>query len=165
MFMFMPTSSFGMGASVLVGQNLGAHKPERAEKSAWLATWLVTGFAILVSLIFFIFAEPVIRIFNDEPEMVKLGIQFLHIAVISWMFMGFQSVLMNCLQGAGDTVPTMIFSIITTWLITIPLSYYLPKYTDWGVLSIRWAITASSIAGAFANIIYFRLGKWKTRRV
>lgn len=165
MFIFMPTSSFGMGAGVLVGQNLGAKKPERAAKSAWMAVWLVSGFAVVIALVFYFLAGPIIRIFNNEPEMVNLGIQFIHIAVVSWIFMGFQSVLMNCLQGAGDTIPTMIISIITTWLITIPLAYFLPKYTEWGVISIRWAISASAVMGALANIIYFRMGRWKTRRV
>lgn len=165
MFIFMPTSSFGMGAGVLVGQNLGAGKPDRASKSAWMAVWVVTALAIFVALVFFFFAEPVIRLFNTEPEMITLGVQFIHVAVVSWVFMGFQSVLMNCLQGAGDTLPTMIISIVTTWMITIPLSYFLPKYADWGVISIRWAISVASVAGALANIVYFRMGRWKNRVV
>src|SRR4030042_2899539 len=122
MFIFMPTSSFGMGAGVLVGQNLGAGKPDRASKSAWMAVWVVTALALFIALVFFFLAEPVIRLFNTEPEMVALGVQFIHVAVVSWLFMGFQSVLMNCLQGAGETVPTMIISIMTTWIITVPLS-------------------------------------------
>ena len=165
MFIFMPTSSFGMGAGVLVGQNLGAGKPERAEKSAWIAVWLVTAFSVCIAVLFYFLAEPVIRIFNSEPDMVEMGILFIQIGVVSWLFMGFASVLMNCLQGAGDTIPTMVIAIVTTWAITMPLAYFLPKYTDWGIASIRWAISASSVIGALANIIYFRMGKWKTRRV
>jgi Na+-driven multidrug efflux pump len=72
---------------------------------------------------------------------------------------------MNSLQGAGDTLPPMIISIITTWVVTMPIAYFLPKYTSFGVVGIRWALTISTIAGAFANFVYFRLGKWKTRRV
>jgi putative MATE family efflux protein len=165
MFLFMPAMSFGAGAGVLVGQNLGALKPERAEKSAWLAAWLVEVFAIVVSVILFIWAGPVVRLFNSDPAMVAIATQFVHIAVVGWLVMGFQSVLMNSLQGAGDTMPTMIISIITTWCITIPLAYFLPKYTSWGILSIRWAMTVSSIVGALAMVIYFRTGQWKTRRV
>jgi putative MATE family efflux protein len=163
MFLFMPAMSFGAGAGVLVGQNLGAQKPERAEKSAWLAAGFVEIFAIVVSLVLFIWAGPVVRLFNNDPDMVSIATQFVHIAVVGWVFMGFQSVLMNSLQGAGDTIPTMIISIITTWLITIPLAYFLPKYTSWGILSIRWAMTASAIVGALALVVYFRTGKWKTR--
>jgi Na+-driven multidrug efflux pump len=62
-------------------------------------------------------------------------------------------------------MPTMIISIITTWVITLPLAYFLPKYTDSGVMGIRWAMSLSPVAAGIANIIYFRTGKWKTRRV
>lgn len=165
MFMFTPAMAFGMGAGVLIGQNLGAKQPERAEKSAWLAVGLVEVFVILASLALFIWTGPALRIFNSEPDMVKLGGEFLRIALVGYVVIGFMFVLMNCLQGAGDTVPMMIISIITTWLITIPLAYFLPKYTNWGVYSIRWAMTASMVAGGVANLIYFRTGKWKTRKV
>jgi putative MATE family efflux protein len=165
MFIMMPAMSFGMGASVLVGQNLGAKKPERAEKSAWFAVMLVEAFVIAVSLIFFIWAGPVVRLFDTDPAMDTIAIQFIYIAAVGWLLMGFTMVLQNCLQGAGDTVPTMIIAIVTAWAITIPLSYLLPKYTSWGVIGIRWAITASAIIAAIANIIYFRVGRWKTRRV
>jgi putative MATE family efflux protein len=165
MLLFMPAQSFGMGASVLVGQNLGAKKPERANKSAWLAVWLVNGFAVVLSLAFFIWSGPVIRLFNNDPAMVTLAVPFLHIAIVGWILIGFQSVLMTCLQGAGDTVPPMLIGIATTWLITIPLAYFLPKYTSWGILSIRWAMTASMIVSSIAMVIYFRTGKWKSRTV
>ncbi|MDD5288643.1 MAG: MATE family efflux transporter [Dehalococcoidales bacterium] len=164
-FMCTPAIAFGMGAGVLVGQNLGAKQPGRAEKSAWLAVGLVEALAILASVALFIWTGPAIRIFNSEPDMVAMGGEFLRIALVGYLAVGFMFVLMNCLQGAGDTVPMMIISIITTWLITIPLAYYLPKYTDWGVYGIRWAMTASMLVAGVANIIYFRTGKWKTRRV
>jgi putative MATE family efflux protein len=165
MFIFMPAMSFGMGAGVLVGQNLGAKKPERAEKSAWLAVGLVEAFVVAVSLVMFIWTGQVVRLFNNDPAMDATATQFIHIAVAGWALMGFMFVLMNCLQSAGDTLPTMFISIITTWVITIPLAYFLPRYTGWGVIGIRWAMTTSAIVGALANLIYFRTGRWKTRKV
>jgi putative MATE family efflux protein len=165
MFIFMPAMSFGMGAGVLVGQNLGAKQPERAEKSAWLAVGVVEAFVIAASLVMFIWTGPVIRLFNNDPAMNATATQFIHIAVFGWILMGFMFVLMNSLQGAGDTLPTMFISIITTWVITIPLAYFLPRYTSWGAIGIRWAMTASIIVGALANIVYFQTGRWKTRRV
>ena len=165
MFIFMPAMSFGMGAGVLVGQNLGAKKPERAEKSAWLAVGIVESFVVAVSLVVFIWPGLVIRLFNTDPTMDAVAIQFIHIAVAGWVLMGFMFVLMSCLQGAGDTIPTMIINITTTWIITMPLAYFLPRYTSWGVIGIRLAMSASIIVGALANVIYFRTGRWKTRRV
>jgi Na+-driven multidrug efflux pump len=165
MFMVMPMWAFGMGAGVLVGQNLGAKQPKRAERSAWLAVGLAEAFAIVASLALFVWTGPTIRIFNSEPAMVKTTSEFLQIALMGWVVMGFMFVLMNTLQGAGDTVPTMVISIVTMWGVTLPLAYFLPRVTDWGVYGIRWAMTASTVVGAIANIIYFRTGKWKTRRV
>ncbi len=165
MLILMPAMAIGMGAGVLVGQNLGAKQPQRAERSAWLAVGLVEVFAILASAVLFFWATPVIRIFNSDPASDATATQFLHIAIVGWLFIGFMFVLMNSLQGAGDTVPTMVISIITTWFITIPFAYFLPKWTNWGVIGIRWAMTASTLIGGLANVIYFRTGKWKTRRV
>jgi len=165
MFIFMPAMSFGMGAGVLVGQNLGARQPQRAEKSAWLGVAVVEVFVIAISAAIFMWTGPVIRVFGSDPSMDSVAVQFVRIAVYGWVLMGFMFVLMNALQGAGDTVPTMIISIVTTWAITMPLAYFLPKYTSFGALGIRWALTGSTIAGAVANVIYFRMGKWKIRRV
>jgi putative MATE family efflux protein len=165
MFIFMPTMSFGQGAGVLVGQNLGAKQPERAEKSAWLAVGLVEAFIIVIGLAMFIWTAPVIRIFNSDPVLVETGIQFIHIAIAGWALMGFMFVLMNSLQSAGDTVPTMIINVIVTWVITIPFAYFLPRYTSWGIIGIRWAMSASVFVGALSNIAYFRTGRWKTRMV
>jgi putative MATE family efflux protein len=165
MFILMPAMSFGQGAGVLVGQNLGARKPERAVKSAWLGVAVVEGFVVLVSAVMFAWTIGVIRVFNTDPSMDAVAVQFIHIAVYGWAVMGFMFVLMNALQGAGDTWPTMIISIVTAWGITIPLGLLLPRYTSFGAVGIRWAITASTLAGAVANVIYFRTGRWKTRRV
>jgi Na+-driven multidrug efflux pump len=86
------------GVGVLVGQNLGAKKPERAEKSAWLVVALVEGFVITVSVIALIWTRFIVRIFNTDPALDMIAIQFIHIAVADWVLMGFNFVLMNCLQ-------------------------------------------------------------------
>lgn len=164
-FFMMPAMSFGMGAGVLVGQNLGAKQPDRAQKSAWMAVFVVEMFMAIVCLCLFIWTTPVIRIFNSDPVMDATASRFIHIAIAGWSVMGFNFILMNALQGAGDTMPTMIISIVTTWLITIPLAYFLPKITGWGFIGICWAMALSMIAGSIANVVYFRMGRWKTRRV
>jgi putative MATE family efflux protein len=165
MLILMPAMSFGMGAGVLVGQNLGAKQPQRAERSAWMGVFVVEAFVILVAGAMFLWTSPVIHVFGSDPSMDSVAIQFVHIAVYGWMLVGFQFVLMNALQGAGDTWPTMVISVVTTWVITMPFAYYLSKHTSYGAIGIRWALTASVIAGAAANVVYFRMGKWKTRRV
>ena len=165
MFILMPAMSFGGGAGVLVGQNLGAKKPERAEKSAWLGVAIVESFIIVVSLAVLIWTRSIVRIFNTDPALDAVAVQFIHIAIVGWVLMGFMFVLMNCVQTAGDTIPTMVINVGTTWLVTILFSYLLSRYGSWGVIGIRWAMSASVIVAATAMVIYFRTGRWKRRRV
>jgi len=165
MILFMPAMALGMGAGVLVGQNLGANQLERAEKSAWLATMIVEVVAVIACVAILIWSDPIVSVFNSEADVVKTSTEYLYILLPSFVMVGFMMVLMNAVQGAGDTMPMMIISIVTTWLITIPFAYFLPKWTDWGVYGIRWVMTASMVLGGLANIIYFRTGRWKTKRV
>jgi len=165
MFIMMPAFAFGQGAGVLVGQNLGAKKPDRAQKSAWSAVGVVTVCAVLFCAIMLIWTKQVIHLFNSDPSMDAIAIQFIQIAVVGWAVMAFQFVFMSCLQGAGDTFPTMMINIVTTWLITMPIAYFVPKYTGFGAVGIRWAMAASMVAGALANTLYFRSGRWKRLRL
>ena len=164
-FLFMPSMAFGMSSGVLMGQNLGARQPERAEKSAWLAMGLVEGILITISVIMFFWAEGVVRIFNPEPELVALASTFIRIACAGYVVMGFMASLMQALSGAGDTVPPMIISLIMTWAITMPLAYFLPQVADFGVYGIRWAMVAGMVVGAVAFLAYFRTGRWKRKKV
>lgn len=164
-FLFMPSMAFGMASGVLMGQNLGARQPERAEKSAWLAVGLVEGILLTITVVLLFWAEGVVRIFSTEPELVALTSTFIRIACAGYVVMGFMASLMNALSGAGDTVPPMIISLIMTWGITMPLAYFLPHVTDLGVYGIRWAMVAGMVVGAVAFLAYFRTGRWKRKRV
>ncbi|MBW1803590.1 MAG: MATE family efflux transporter [Deltaproteobacteria bacterium] len=163
--LFMNSMAFGMSAGVLVGQNLGALKPDRAEKSAWIAVALVEMMVIAASAAILIWAEGIVCIFNAEPEVVEVGGKFMRIAVAGFVVMGFVAVGMQSLAGAGDTMPTMIISLITMWGITLPLAYLLPRVTDMGVYGIRWAMSAGMVFGAIVFTTYFRMGRWKRRKV
>lgn len=165
MMLFMPAMAFGMGAGVLVGQNLGAKQPERAEKSVWLAVLLVEVIAILASAAMLIWTEGTIHVFNDDPALVQEAGGYLLIALTGFVLIGFMFVLMNAIQSAGDTVPMMIITIVTTWGITLPLAYILPRWAGMGAHGVRWAMAISVIAGSVANFIYFRTGRWKHKRV
>jgi len=157
--------AFGMASGVLVGQNLGANQPGRAEKSAWLAVGLVESLMVISSVALLLWAEHVIRIFNTEPDLVVVASGFLRIAVTGYIVLGFMAVFMQSLSGAGDTVPTMIVGTGTVWLVTLPLAYYLPKVTDLGVDGIRWGMVAGMVFAAVLYTIYFSLGRWKRKRV
>jgi len=155
----------GRGAGVLVGQNLGAHQPERAEKSGWLAVGLSEGFALIISVVMLLWAENIIRIFNAEPDVVELASIFVRIQAASGLALGIYHVLGYCISGAGDTLPPLLITLLNFWLVQIPLAYFLPKVTNLGVYGVRWAIVAGLVTGAVTYIIYFRLGRWKYKKV
>jgi len=165
MVLFMPGMAFGMASGVLAGQNLGARQPDRAERGVWLAVGVVQSLMVVLSAVMLVWAKGVVSIFNAEPSTVAIGSTFLRIAVAGYFLMGFMSVLMQSLSGAGDTLPMMVISVSTAWAVTLPLAYFLPRITDLGPLGVRWAMVAGIVVGAVASVIYFRLGRWKTRRV
>ena len=165
MLMFMPGMALGQAAGVLAGQNLGAGKPDRAERGAWIAVLLVEVFLVVCSIVIFVVPGPMVRIFNSEPELVTVATTFLRIAVVGYMVMGFTVSLMSTLSGAGDTVPPMIFSLVSIWVLQLPLAYFLPKVGDLGVYGVRWAIVSGLLFGAVAYLLYFRTGRWKRKRV
>jgi putative MATE family efflux protein len=164
MVLSMPLMGIGAAAGVLVGQNLGAHKPERAEQSGWIALAFSEGLLLVLGLLIMIFPVAVIHIFSSDPALDAIADTYVRIASIGYMVMAFGLVLQNCISGAGDTLPPMIIGIIIVWIIQIPLGWYLSN-TSLGVFGVRWAV----VGGAFINMItyayYFRSGRWKTKRL
>jgi Na+-driven multidrug efflux pump len=161
----MPGMGLGAAAGTLVGQNLGARQPDRAEKSGWMASGVVTGIMVIGSVVILIWAEKIIGIFTTEPDLVEMGAVFMRIATAGYLVMGFSSVLMQSISNAGDTLPPMIFNIVMMWVVQIPLAWALPKYAGMEVLGVRWAIVIGRYVAGIAYIAYFRLGRWKLKRI
>ena len=105
------------------------------------------------------------RIFNSEPGVVELTSTFLRIAIPGFLALGIVSVGFSWLNGIGDTLPPMLFSVGTMWLVRLPLAYFLPRVTDLGVYGVRWAIVAGFVLGAIIYPIYLRSGRWKRKKV
>ena len=165
MFIMMPGMGVGMAAGVLAGQNLGAGQPERAERSGWLAAGVAEGFMVGCSVAILLWAESIIGIFGPGSSLVEIASAFLRIAAIGFLVFGLEPVLVHCLAGVGDTVPPMLATVLSFWLVQIPLAFFLPRVTDLGVYGIRWAMVAGMVVAAVALAIYFRLGRWKRKRV
>ncbi|MBN2076674.1 MAG: MATE family efflux transporter [Dehalococcoidales bacterium] len=163
--MLMPTFALGMASGVLAGQNLGAGKPDRAAKSSWMAVALVEGIMIVLCLVLVFTAEYIVQIFTTEPEVIKIGATYLRIGILGYILLGFVAVLMNSLSGSGDTLPPMIVAMSTVMVVTLPMAFFLSKYTSLGVYGVRWAMAAEMVVQAIIFTIYFRTGKWKTKYV
>ncbi len=164
-FMRTFAASLGQSSGVLTGQNLGAGRPERAEKTGWLAAGLFTGIMAIVSLAIWFWAEHIVRVFNAEPGLVEIASTFLRIQIVSYMVFGTVIVLSWSIEGVGDTMPPMLVTLLTMWLVQVPLAYFLPRVTDLGVYGVRWAIVSGWVVGAIAYSIYFKTGRWKRKLV
>lgn len=162
-FVQMPGQGLGQASGIMAAQNLGAQQPERATKTGWLGASLYTGVMVVVGIGLFFFAENVIRIFNSEPELVRIAAMFIRIQIIAYLFNGFAVVLQQCLTSTGDTVVPAIVVLISIFAIQIPLAYFLTRHTGLGVNGTRWAVVISTMATATAYSTYFKLGRWRRK--
>ncbi|MFC2043620.1 MATE family efflux transporter [Chloroflexota bacterium] len=165
MILSLPCVGLGQASGVLVGQNLGAGRPERAEKTGWLALSSVEVFMLICSAAILLWAESIVRIFTPEPSLVAITSIFLRIATASYLFIGFEAIFQQCISGAGDTLPSMAVSLVALWLVLLPLSFLLPRVTDLGVYGVRLGMVIGIVVGAAAYGAYFRLGRWKRKRL
>lgn len=165
MLVFMPLMGLGMSAGVLVGQNLGASQPQRAEKNGWVAVGIAQGVMVIWALVLLLWAGGVVRVFSSDTSLDEIASNYLRIAAAGYLVASLNMVLQQCIAGAGDTLPPMIISIVSIWILQIPLAIFLSKTTDLGVYGVRWAMVAGSVTGAIAYLIYFRSGRWKHRKI
>lgn len=160
-FTILPSWGFANAASTLVGQNLGAGHPERAEQSVWRAAFYNMVFMLAISIVFWLFAEELIGIFTDDPEALAAGIMCLRIFCAGYIFYAYGMVVSQAFGGAGDTRTPTLINFVSFWLIEIPLAYLLAKTFAWGPAGVIWAIAISESLLAIFAIILFRRGKWK----
>ena len=163
-FTILPSWGLANAAATLVGQNLGAQQPERAEKSVWKSAFYNMIFLLLVSIVFSILAHPIISIFSDNPNVIDAGITSLRIICAGYVFFAYGMVLSQSFNGAGDTYTPTVLNIIAFWLIQIPLAYWF-VINDFGAAGVYWAIAISETILALLSIYVFRKGKWKTVKV
>jgi len=164
-FTILPSWGMSNAAATLVGQNLGAGKPERAETSVWRTAFYNMIFLLLVGLIFAFFAKNFVEIFTNEPAVVANGVLCLQIVCLGYIFFGYGMVIGQSLNGAGDTLSPTIMNFVCFWLIEIPLAYFLAKTLDWGPLGVFSSIAISESILAIVAIFVFRRGRWKTMTV
>jgi putative MATE family efflux protein len=165
LMVMMPGWAIGSAAATLIGQNLGANKPARAEKSGWLAIVLYGALLTIVGLIFYVFAEQVIKIFNSDLEVVKTGTTYLRIIAVSYPFIALGIIPSMCLGGAGDTKSTMIVIGFSLIVLQIPLAIWLPRVYNLGIVGIWIAITSSYILQGILMTLVYKLGKWKLKKI
>ena len=165
MFTLMPAWGMSNAVATLVGQNLGAQKPDRAERAVWVTGFWNMLFLVGVSIFYFIFSESLVGIFTNNQDVIRIGGKWLTIVSYSYFVYAWWMVAVQAFNGAGDTgTPTKI-NLVFFWLIQIPLSYLLGKALGLGYTGVFWAIFISETSVGLFTLWLFTRGKWKTVRV
>jgi len=165
MFFLMPAWGLSNAAATLVGQNLGAKQPERAEKSVWQTAKYNAIFMAVVSLLFIIGAEFFVGLINTDPTVVKTAVSALRIVSLGYVFYGVGMVLINAFNGAGDSrTPTWI-NLFWFWVFQIPFAYLLSDILKWGPTGIFAAIVITETCITLTSMVIFRKGKWKLVKI
>jgi putative MATE family efflux protein len=165
MFALLPSWGLGNAAATLVGQNLGAKRPERGEQAVWRAAFYNFVFLGCVGLLFVVFAPEIVRLFSQEPEVVAAGGRCLRIISAGFLFYAYGMVVTQAFNGAGDTRTPMYINLVCFWLWEIPAAYVLSKPLGMGPSGIFFAIAAAFSLVAVLGVAMFRKGRWKSVQV
>lgn len=165
MFTLMPAWGMSNAAATLVGQNLGAQKPDRAEQSVWKTGRYTAYFMGLVSLVYLVFATHIIELFNTQPDVVKYGSLCLRVLAAGYIFYAYGMVVIQSFNGAGDTKTPTYINFVCFWLFQLPFAYLTAITLDFGPIGVFASITAAEVLIAVIGIIWFKKGKWKLVKV
>jgi putative MATE family efflux protein len=164
-FAILPAWGMANASATLVGQNLGAGQPERAEKSVWRTAFFNMVFLAVVTLLFLSLAVPIIEVFTLDQEVSKNGIQCLRIVSVGYIFYAYGMVVGQSFNGAGDTRTPTLISFFGFWIFQIPMAYALANWLGAGTTGVFSAIPIAESAMAVASILVFRQGKWKDTKI
>jgi multidrug resistance protein, MATE family len=162
---YLPAFALNMAAAVLVGQNLGAGNPDRAEKAVWKIAYIGVAFMSLISLPVFLWAEHFASLLTKDPAVLEETARYLRINMLSEPFMALGAILSGGLQGAGDTKRTMHVIVIAMWLVRLPLAYYLALILNYGAAGVWVAMIISMSLQGILMALKFRHGQWKRLKV
>jgi putative MATE family efflux protein len=165
LFALLPSWGLGNAAATMVGQSLGAGKPERAERAVWRAGFYNMCFLGTVGLIFVFLARPIIGLFTHDPAVIPYGVACLRTVACGFLFYAYGMVITQSFNGAGDTRTPTIINLFVFWLWEIPLAYLLAIVLGLGPHGVFFAITIAFSTLAVVSAATFRKGRWKTRVV
>ncbi|MFD2098790.1 MATE family efflux transporter [Flagellimonas iocasae] len=165
MFTLMPSWGMSNAAATLVGQNLGAQQPERAEISVWKTGKYNAIFMGTVSLVYLIFAKSIVSWFNTTPSVVENGALCLQVIAAGYIFYAYGMVVSQAFNGAGDTKTPTKINLISFWLFQLPLAYIAAMVLGWGAKGVFIAITLAEVLLAIIAMVWFKKGNWKQVQV
>ena len=165
MLTMLPAHGLANAAATLVGQNLGAGHPDRAESSVWKIGTYNMIFLVAVSFIYYFYSEELVGIFTDDPQVIAIGSEWLRILAYGYFIYGWWMVSVSAFNGAGDTRTPTYINLVFFWLIQLPLAWLLAIYLDGGATGVFWAVFFSETAVGLFTLWLFSRGKWKAMSV
>ena len=164
-FVILPSWGLANAAATLVGQNLGAREPERAERAVWRTGFYNMIFMGSVGAFFVLAAEPVIRLFTRDPAVVPLAVSALRILSFGNIGYAYGMVMLQAFNGAGDTRTPTVVNFFGYWVLEIPLAYVLAIHAGLGSRGVFLSILIAEVLIAAAGMMLFRRGRWKSLRI
>ena len=164
-FVILPSWGLSNAAATLVGQNLGAKQPERAETSVWRTGFYNMIFLGAIGVLFVVFAEPIVRLFTNDPQVIPLAASCLRIVSYGNIGYAYGMVMLQAFNGAGDTVTPTIVNFFGFWLLEIPLAYFLAIPMGMQARGAYFSIVAAEGAIAGVSILLFKRGYWKKQKI
>jgi len=164
-FALLPSWGLSNAASTLVGQNLGAKKPERAERSVWVTAWANMILLAFVGVIVMLFSDFFIRLFISDAEVIRAGSLGLRIISAGFIAYGLGMVMVNAFNGAGDTITPTWINLFCFWLFEIPLAWLLAIPVGMNETGVFLAIVVAETAMTVTAWILFKRGRWKLKEV
>jgi putative MATE family efflux protein len=164
-FALLPSWGMSNAAATMVGQALGAGKPDRAERAVWLAGFYNMCFLGVVGLIFVLFAPHIVHLFTSDPSVATYAVDCLRIVAAGFLFYAYGMVISASFNGAGDTMSPTLLNFFCFWMFEIPLAYLLARHFGMGPRGVFIAMMLAFSMLAFTSALVFRRGTWKTRKV
>ena len=149
----------------MVGQNLGAGKPDRAERSVWLSSKFNLVFMLLISIFLWVFAKPLVGFFNAEGLVLSTGVQALKYISVGYVFFSYGMVISQAFNGAGDTKTPTKINFLTYWVFQLPLAYLLSVILNWGPEGVFMTMVLSISLTAVIFVVSFKKGTWKNTEI
>jgi putative MATE family efflux protein len=165
MLTLMPAWGMSNAAATLVGQNLGAGQPDRAEAAVWKIGRYNMAFLVAVSLLYWFQNEALIAIFSDDPEVIAIGGEWIRILSYSYFVYGWWMVALQAFNGAGDTRTPTLINVVFFWLIQLPLSWWLAIRLGWMESGVFWGVFISETSVGLFTLWLFTRGGWKSVKV
>jgi putative MATE family efflux protein len=164
-FILLPAWGMGNAGATLVGQNLGAGNPDRAERSVWFTARCNTVFLGAIGVVLLVFADPVVGLFTTEPDAAAIAASCLRIVSLSYVFWGFGLVTVQAFNGSGDTTTPAVINFLVFWVVQLPLAWALSGPVGLGPSGVFTAIAVSQSLLAVVGVTVFRRGTWKGREI